>query len=354
MQSFTLEDLAVHTGATLDGDRTLRIAGVSDLEHATPSDMSFFWNPRYHQQMVASRAGAILVSPLVERPAGKNYLVHDDPNGAFQAILTLFQCSNSCRSGFVGIHPTAVVHGTAKIGIDVTIGPYAVIDEGVIIGDRTSIGPLVSVGPKSTIGEDCTIYPHVTIRERCIIGSRVIIQPGAVIGSCGYGYRTDERGHHKKLEQFGNVVLGDDVEVGANTTIDRARFQSTQVQEGTKIDNQVQIAHNVDIGKHCLIVAQVGIAGSAKVGDHVVLGGQVGVNGHIQIGDGVRVTACSAVTKSLPPGGDYGGVPVQPLADFNRNAVYVRRVGELFQRVKRLEEAVSGCRISSDLSTPSQ
>jgi len=195
----------------------------------------------------------------------------------------------------------------------------------------------VYVGPQSTIGMDCTLHPHSVVREATVIGNRVILQPGAVIGSCGYGYLTDRSGHHTKLDQLGNVVIGDDVEVGANTTIDRARFQSTSVQEGTKIDNLVQIAHNVEIGKHNLIVAQVGIAGSTKIDDHVVLGGKVAVNGHIHIGKGVRVAACSGISKSLPEAGDYGGVPVQPLAEYNRNTVYLRRVGELFQRLKAIE-----------------
>ena len=334
----TLEELASRIGARVEGDSRYSIKGVADLERATASDVSFFWNPRYYQRMVESGAGAVIVPPTISRPAGRNYLIHDDPSVAFQAVLSIFMGSMSKLTGFTGIHPTAVVHPTAKIGHGVVISPQAVIDESVCIGDRTFIGAFVYVGPHSNIGADCTIHPHVVIRERSVLGQRVLIQPGAVIGSCGYGYSTDGTGRHTKLEQFGNVEIGDDVEIGANTTIDRARFRSTVVQEGTKIDNQVQIAHNVEIGKHSLIVSQVGIAGSTKLGNHVVLGGQVAVNGHILIGDGVRVTACSGVSKSLPHAGDYGGVPVQPLADYNRNAVYLRRVGDLFQRVKALEE----------------
>jgi UDP-3-O-[3-hydroxymyristoyl] glucosamine N-acyltransferase len=166
----------------------------------------------------------------------------------------------------------------------------------------------------------------------------VILQPGAIVGSCGFGYHTDRDGRHTKLDQLGIVTLGCDVEIGANTTIDRARFQSTSINDGTKIDNLVLVAHNVEIGKNALIIGQVGIAGSAKLDDNVVLGGKVAVNGHIHIGKGVRVTACSGVSKSISTPGDYGGVPVQPLSDYNRNAVYLRRVGELFSRVKALED----------------
>jgi UDP-3-O-[3-hydroxymyristoyl] glucosamine N-acyltransferase len=337
---FTLEQLAERIGAKVEGDSKYCVTGVADLEKATSSDISFFANARYHQQMIESKAGAIIVTSSAERPQNRNYLLHDDPSAAFQAVLGVFRGGKAPFSGFTGIHPTAVIHPTAKIGKDVVICPYAVVDAGVIIGDRCLIGSFVYIGPSSRLGFECTLHPHAVLREESILGSRVIIQPGAVVGSCGYGYLTDRHGYHTKLDQHGNVVLGDDVEIGANTTIDRARFQSTSIQEGTKIDNLVQIAHNVEIGKHALIVAQVGIAGSSKLGDGVVLGGKVAVNGHIQIGPGVRVTACSGVSKSLLTPGDYGGVPVQPLADYNKNAVYLRKVGELFVRIKALEAKV--------------
>jgi len=339
--SLTLEEIAARIGATVEGDPQHRVSGVADLERATPSELSFFSNPKYRQQMVETRAGAVIVSGDVDRPEGKNYLVHSNPSAAFQAVLALFLAARPPMTGFSGIHSTAVIHPTATIGKDVTVGPYVVVDGDVAIGDRTVLGSFTYIGPKSRLGTDCMIHPHVTIREGCVLGNRVIIQPGAVIGSCGYGYLTSKEGRHTKLDQLGNVVLGDDVEIGANTTVDRARFQSTLIQEGTKIDNQVQVAHNVEIGKHCLIVAQVGIAGSTRLGNHVVLGGQCAVNGHIDIGDGVRVAACSGISKSLPQAGDYGGVPVQPLAEYNRNAVYLRRVGDLFKRVKALEERQS-------------
>ncbi len=334
---FSLEELAIRIGAQVDGDPHFSISGISDLERATCADISFFANVRYHQQMLDSRAGAIIVTPTTERPAGRHYLLHDNPSAAFQQVLAVFRGTKPPLTAFSGIHPTAVIHPTARMGHDVVVCPYAVIDAEASVGDGTLIGAFVYIGPQSTLGNECTIHPHVVIREGVVLGNRVVIQPGAIVGSCGYGYLTDGNGRHAKLDQLGNVVLGDDVEIGANTTIDRARFQSTSIAEGTKIDNLVQIAHNVEIGKHSLIVAQVGIAGSAKLGDHVVLGGQVAVNGHIQIGNGVRVTACSGVSKSLPSSGDYGGVPVQPLSEYNRNAVYLRRVGELFQRLKALE-----------------
>jgi UDP-3-O-[3-hydroxymyristoyl] glucosamine N-acyltransferase len=351
-QCFTLEELATRIGAVVEGDCQYRVNGVADLERAVSTDISFFANVRYHQQMLDSKAGAIIVTPASGRPANRHYLLHEDPNAAFQDVLAAFRGVEAPLTCFTGVHPTAVVHPTACLGKDVTVCPYAVIDAEVRVGDRTLIGSFAYIGPQSRIGTDCILHPHVVVREGSVLGNRVVIQPGAILGSCGYGYLTDGNGHHTKLDQLGNVVLGDDVEIGANTTVDRARFQSTVIQEGTKIDNLVQIAHNVEIGKHALIVAQVGIAGSTKLGDGVVLGGQVAVNGHIHIGNGVRVTACSGVSKSLLTPGDYGGVPVQPLADYNRNAVYLRRIGELFLRVKALEGLAVVSRESSSITSP--
>jgi UDP-3-O-[3-hydroxymyristoyl] glucosamine N-acyltransferase len=333
----TLEEIASIIGAIVEGDPSYVISGVADLERATPGDISFFSNPRYLQKMLSSKAGAVIVSPLCERSEKRNYLVHENPSQAFQTVLAVFSENTKQRSGFLGIHPTAVIHPTASVGQNVNIGPYAVVDQNTSIGDDSCIGSFVYIGPGSQIGKRACIHPHAVIRETCLIGDNVIIQPGAVIGSCGYGYVTDKEGRHHKLDQVGTVVIENDVEVGANTTIDRARFESTKIREGTKIDNLVQIAHNVEIGKYNLIVSQVGIAGSTILGNHVVLGGKVAVNGHIQICDNVRVTACSGISKSIHQSGDYGGMPAQSLTDYNRNMVYFRRVRELFDRVAKLE-----------------
>jgi UDP-3-O-[3-hydroxymyristoyl] glucosamine N-acyltransferase len=292
--------------------------------------------------MVETKAGVVIVRPDAERPSGRHYLIHEDPSAAFQIVLLLFQKSRSF-SGFVGIHPTAVIHPKAVIGVNVTICPYAVVDEESVVGDRTFVGSHVYIGPRAKVGSDCVIHPHSVVREECVLRDRVILQPGAIIGSCGYGYTTDKKGEHHKLQHVGNVELSSDVEIGANTTIDRARFDTTRVGAGSKIDNLVQIGHNVEIGKGCLIVAQVGIAGSTKVGNFVILGGQVGVNGHITLTDGVRVTARSGVSKSLTVAGDYGGVvfPAQILSKSNRIAVLLRKADDLVQRVDRIEKVIS-------------
>ena len=346
-KSYTLLGLAEYTNTQLSGDPKHLIQGVADLETATPSDASFLAkpkftkaNPKYLQDMKESKAGVICILPEMERPEDKNYLLTPNPSQTFQQLLDLFHPPRKHPSGYEGIHPTATVHPTAHLGRDVVLGPNVVIDEGVSIGDETFIGAGSYVGSQTIIGSHCLIHPRVIIREECQIGNRVILQPGAVIGSCGFGYFTDEKGVHTKLNQVGSVIIEDDVEIGANATIDRARFKSTIIGRGTKIDNLVQIAHGVVIGPHNIIVAQTGIAGSTSTGSHVVLGGHVAVAGHIRLDAGVMVAAKSGVTKSLPAG-KYGGLPVLPLAEYNRNAVFLRNIETYIKQIKELEKRLS-------------
>lgn len=336
----TLAQLAQLTGSELVGDSNFLISGVEDLEGATASEISFLANPRYASLMRISKAGAIFIHPKIPRPATGNFLLNQDPSLAFQKAIDAFFPENAGKSGFLGIHPTAVIHPEAVIGEKVTIGPHVVIDRAVKIGDRTTIGPNSSIGAESQIGADCLFYANVTVRERCEIGNRVILQPGAVIGSCGFGYATDSHGKHRPLRQVGRVILEDDVEIGANTTIDRARFKITRIGRGTKIDNLVQIGHQVCVGEDNLIVSQTGIAGSSKTGKNVILAGQVGVIGHITIGDQVILAARSAVIKSLPEPGIYSGTPAAPIREFNEHMVRVRNIGKLEERVKKLEKAL--------------
>ncbi len=333
---FTLAELAEKTGSKLLGDPFFEITGVNTLEEAGPSDASFLANPRYQEAMKKSRAGVIcLASP---EAGEKNYLVSPNPSLAFQTIaVALLAPSN--ESGFQGIHPTAIVHPSVSMGNNVSIGPYAVIDRDVILGDNTSIGPHVSISFEVSIGKNCTLYATSCVRERCILGDRVILQPGAVIGSCGFGYLPNAQGHFSKLEQLGNVVLEDDVEIGANTCIDRSRFKQTIVRKGSKIDNLIQIAHNVEIGEHNVIAAQTGIAGSAKTGKHVMLGGQVGILGHVVLEDGVRLATRSGASKRLKAG-DYRGSPAMPIGEFHRQEVHVRKLEEYATRIKELEKRV--------------
>lgn len=335
MAAYTLEDLAKKTGSELIGDPAHCITGVDDLETASSSDAAFLENPRYEKQMRASLAGVIITSPVFRREPGKYYLLNENPSLVFQAIIELF--IKAPQSGFSGIHPSAVVHEEAVLGQEVTVGPNAVIDRGVRIGDRTYIGANVSIGAETLIGVDCYFYPNAVVREGCKIGNRVILQPGAVIGSCGFGFFTDKKGNNHKLKQLGKVVVEDDVEIGANTTIDRARFKTTRIGQGSKLDNLVQIAHQVEIGKNNLMASQVGIAGSTKTGDNVVMGGQVGVAGHITIAKGAIFAARAAISKTIDKGGIYSGIPAIPIKECNLHFVQLKSVGKLIQRVKNLE-----------------
>jgi UDP-3-O-[3-hydroxymyristoyl] glucosamine N-acyltransferase len=322
----------------LIGHQEHRISGANALDKATKSDASFLANPRYCQALKESAAGVICIDRATPPIDGKNFLVSDDPSRTFQKIAELFLCQS--KSAFVGIHPTAVIDKTATLGQNVTIGPYAVIDAHARIGDRTQIGAHCFIGAEVEIGIDCHLYPSCTVRERCHLGNRVILQSGAIIGSCGFGYTTDKKGCHHKLEQLGNVMIEDDVEIGANTTIDRSRFDATIIRQGTKIDNLVQIAHNVEIGAYNLIAAQTGIAGSTKTGHHVIMGGQVGVVGHVTIDDFAMIASRGGISKSIKAG-KYRGSPVMPINEYNRQEIHVRRLEEYVERIKQLEKKVA-------------
>ncbi|MCB1106632.1 MAG: UDP-3-O-(3-hydroxymyristoyl)glucosamine N-acyltransferase [Chlamydiia bacterium] len=342
---FSLAELAKLTQTELVGNPEFKISSVDNLESASEKDASFLANPKYNEAMKQSNAGVICIDKKTDLVDGKNFLVGDNPSRTFQLIAEAILSSTHQGSAFKGIHPSAVIHETAKIGKGVTIAPCAVIDAYAVIEDETEIYPHVYVGVSAAIGKKCILYSHSSVRERCILKDRVILQPGAVIGSCGYGYTTDPKtGRHTKLEQLGTVTLEDDVEIGANSTIDRARFKTTLVRKGTKIDNLVQIAHNVELGENNIIVSQTGIAGSAKLGNNVFLGGQAGVVGHIEICDNVKVATRGGVSKSIKEPGIYGGGPVSPMPEFNKRQVLLRKIetffkdlGALKKRIEKLE-----------------
>lgn len=339
---FNLAQLAELTRSNLVGNPSHVIQNVADLETAGAEDASFLANLNYDKAMRASKAGVVFVGPETELVPGRNFLVTDNPSRAFQELVELiFGDTVKIHTGFTGIHPSAVIHPTAKLGKGIQIGPHAVIDKECIIGNNTIIGAGSYLGYGVVIGEDCFIQPNVTIRERCRLGNRVILQPGAVIGSCGFGYTTDKTGKHTKLNQVGIVTIEDDVEIGANTTIDRSRFKATVIKKGTKIDNQVQIGHGVVVGAHNIIVAQCGIAGSSTTGNYVVMGGQSAVAGHLSIADGTMIAGKSGVSKTITKAGKYGGVPCMMISDYNRNSVHLRNIENYVDRIKALEEKLA-------------
>lgn len=339
---FTLADLAMMTNSELIGNPDHKITNVADLESASVEDASFLASPQYEKAMQASKAGVIFIAPNTTKKDGHNYLLTENPSRAFQQTVEAF-IGDALKliSGFTGIHPSVVIHPTAQIGKNVTLGPNVVIDKDAIIGNDTTISANSYIGLQVTIGEQCYFYPNVTIRERCRIGNRVIIQSGAVIGSCGFGYTTDKQGKHTKLNQVGIVILEDDVEIGANTTVDRSRFKFTKISRGSKIDNLVQIGHGVIVGEDNIIVSQTGIAGSTTTGKHVVLAGQVAVAGHLNIADKTMIAGKSGVSKSITESGKYGGIPALPIAEYNRNSVYLRNIQKYIEEIKALKKKLS-------------
>lgn len=336
----TLAELAKLTGAQLKGNAKHLIKGVADLKSATPYEASFLSNSIYTPLIESSKAGVICVTQEYKTNTQQNYLISDDPSLTFQTIAQAL-LSNDRKSGFKGIHQTAVIHESAYVDPDVTIGPYVVIDRNVVIKNAATLSAHVYIGMGSVIGQGCFLHPGSVVREHCQLGNHVILQPGAVIGSCGFGYLTNKEGHHEKLEQLGNVILEDDVEVGANTTIDRARFKTTRIGKGTKIDNLVQIAHNVELGSYNILAAQTGIAGTAKTGRNVIMGGQVGIVGHLEITDFVMIATRGGVSKSITKSGKYAGGPVMPLSNHNKTQVHLRKIETYAKKLADLEKRLS-------------
>jgi len=332
--TFTLQELATLSGAELIGDPKLQITGAASLGEATPGEISFFANRKYIGLLRKTCASAIFVPPDFAEPINAAQVRVSNPTKAFEQVLLKF--APSAVTFAPGIHSTAIVDPSVQLGERVSIQPLAVIEAGTRIGDDTIVGAGSYIGHETVIGSACHIYPQVTIRERSKIGSRVIVHSGAVIGADGFGFEMVD-GRQEKIQQLGIVQIDDDVEIGANTTIDRARFGRTWIQEGAKIDNLVQIAHNVVIGKNTVIAAQSGIAGSVQIGQRVLIGGQVGVIGHIEIGDNTAIGAQSGISKNIS-GGAWWASPAVPLAEAKQQIAWVRRLGKLFARVKEIEK----------------
>lgn len=331
---FTARELAEMYGGTVSGDADGMISGAASLTEATPGEITFYGNPRYLATFRQTRAAAAFVPKDFEEQIVSAQIRVADPTRAFEQVVQKFAPQPITFPP--GIHPTAVLAPGASLGEAVSIGAYVVVEAGARIGGGTRLGAHSYIGHETTIGAGCLIYPNVTIRERVRIGDRVIIHSGTVVGSDGFGFEMTAGGH-KKVPQIGIVQIDNDVEIGANTTIDRARFGRTWIQEGVKIDNLVQIAHNVVIGKRSIIVAQVGIAGSVRIGSGVVIGGQAGIIGHIEIDDGTMIGAQSGISKSLH-GGTWWASPAVPLKEAKKQIAWMRRLGRLFERVKALEE----------------
>ncbi len=335
MTSRTLAELAQLCGAVVDGDPALTVEGPAALADAGPREISFLANPRYVPQLATTKAGAVVVArDCASSRADLVLLRCDDPNRAFTAVIEAFAPRDPAPAP--GVHPSAVVAPDAHVDPSASVGPNCTIASGARVGARSLLVAGVSIGREAQVGEDCVLHPAVVLYARVRVGDRVLMHAGTVLGADGFGFEPTRTGW-TKIPQCGTVIIEDDVEIGANVTIDRARFGATRIGRGVKIDNLVQVGHNVVIGDGALVIAQVGIGGSTRIGKRVILAGQTGVTGHTTIGDGARIGARSGVESDVPAGADYFGSPARPRVEALRAWSLATRLPEMRERIKDLE-----------------
>jgi UDP-3-O-[3-hydroxymyristoyl] glucosamine N-acyltransferase len=334
-----LAEVAKALGCQLRGDGEVEIVGVASIEDAAPGTLTFLADARYTRFLAGTPAAAIIVSPTATA-TGLPMLVADHPYLAFVDAIHLFHPGQAAAPG---VHPTAVIASTATIGAGASIGPHAVIGDRARIGARAVVGPNVTIYADVTIGDDFQAYASVVVREGVRIGHRVVLHAGAVIGSDGFGF-VPLPGGHRKIPQVGTVEVEDDVEIGANTTVDRAQLGATVIGRGAKLDNLVQVAHGCRIGAYSLLAAQVGLGGSTRLGQGVMLGGQVGAAGHLRIGDGVQVGAQSGINNDLVAGRVYGGTPTLEMRRWRRAMAVVAQLPELLRRLRAVERSLGAAR----------
>ena len=337
MATITLGEIAAHLGGRLFGDASLSITGTAEIDKAREGEITFLANPRYRSFLKTTRASAVIVDEKAGEVPEIPHIRVKDAYVAFMKTVLLFHPPRELLEP--GIHPTAVVDHSARLGEDVRIGAHVFVGKNVRIGKGTRIFPNCVILEHVSIGEGCILYPGVTVREECGIGNRVILHNGVVVGSDGFGFAAHE-GRHWKIPQVGRVIIEDDVEIGANATIDRATLGETVIRSGVKLDNLVHIAHNVVVGEHTVIAAQTGISGSTRIGRHVMMGGQVGTVGHITIGDHAQIGAQSGVSKSVPPGEVVFGYPARPIMKTKRIEAALNNLPELIKRVRQLEQGM--------------
>jgi len=329
----SLAEIADLLEGELEGDSSINILGVAKIEDAGGGEISFISNPKYAKYIDTTNASAVIVSKDFPETT-KSIIRTQNAYLSFLKVLKIFH--PPMETVAEGIHPSANIDKTTKMGANVRIGAYVVIDKNCRIGENVTIHPGVVIGPDVAIGNNTIIYANVVLREQVRIGNNVIIHSGTVIGSDGFGFAREGQQYHK-IPQVGTVVIEDDVEIGANCTIDRATLGNTIIHKGVKLDNLIQVAHNVEIGENTVIAAQTGISGSTKIGKNVMIGGQVGFVGHIEIGDNTTIGAQSGVSKSLPPNSVYFGYPARPIMQAKREEAALRKLPDLLKKISELE-----------------
>lgn len=333
--SYSLAEIVQRFGGAALGDANIRVSQIASLSSAQPHHISFLSNPKYRSQVAQSAAGALIVGRDMADQFERPRIVADNPYAYFAHVSALF---NSPPAAEPGVHARAVVHPTATLAAGVSIGANAVVERGAIIGARSVVGAGCVIGPDARIGADCLLYANVTVYHACEIGERAILHSGCVIGSDGFGL-APENGRWIKIPQIGRVLIGDDVEIGANTTVDRGALDDTVIETGVKLDNQIQVAHNVRIGAHTAIAACTGIAGSARIGAHCTIGGAAMIFGHIEIADRVNISTNTLITKSLTQPGTYtSALPFSEHSEWLKNAVQMRHLDSMAKRLRALEK----------------
>jgi len=336
VKRYTLSQIADILDGDLVGNGSLEISGIKSLDEAGPEDLSFLSNPRYREELEKSGASGIIVARDVDIK-DRNLIKVDDPYLGFAVVMELFHEEEYTGTG---ISPQAFIHETARIGADPSIQPFVVVREDASVGDRATLMSGVYVGPGAVVGDDCLIHPNVVLEHDVRIGNRVIVASGTVIGSDGFGFARDGS-RHRKIHQAGIVEIGDDVEIGACCTIDRAVMGKTVIGNGTKLDNLIQVGHNSRIGKDCILVSFVGLAGSVTLEDNVTMAGRSGVVGHIKVGEGATILAASVVLNDIPPGASVAGFPAVDAMEWRKTSVLKRKLDSMRKRIRKLERELT-------------
>jgi len=339
---FTAKQISEFLDGAIEGDATVKVGELSKIEDGSEGSLCFLSNPKYESFLYTTKASVVIVSTdfVPSQPVNCTLIKVKDPYSAFSVLLEKYNEALNLDKGQTGISEQSVIHPSAKIGKNVFIGAFCNIEENVEIGDNCRIYTQVYIGADTKIGSGCTFYPGVKIYNRTKLGNNIAIHSNAVIGSDGFGFAPQPDGTYNKIAQIGNVVVEDDVEIGANTTIDRATMGSTFIRKGAKLDNLIQIAHNVDVGAHAVVAAQSGISGSTKLGDNSVIGGQVGIAGHLNLGKGTQIGAQAGINFNTEENKQWHGSPAQPLKEWMRSTVIFKKLPEVDKRIRVLEAKI--------------